>query len=138
MQTQELHISQILPEVLGLGMPIDVSVIFCSSAFACPKFLSQDIFQRKRLKKRAQVASGLLNTINPTLTLTQKLCGFNYSCDQCHNLKSLISRSYKDATQHSSQPHHSLIFPHISTRPIFTGHSGLSQHSSLPFSCLHP
>lgn len=38
--------------------------------------LLQDTCLKKPLSKKVQVASGLLNITNFTLTLTQKLCGF--------------------------------------------------------------
>ena len=53
MQTQELHISQILPEVLGLGMPIDVSVIFVQVPLHVLNFLSGYLSEETAQKKSA-------------------------------------------------------------------------------------
>ena len=71
-QTQGLQMaSQILPEVLELEIPTDVSVIIFVLNACVPLILFQDICRKTLLREKGQVVSGLLNIINPTLTLIQ-------------------------------------------------------------------
>ena len=71
-QTQGLQMgSQILPEVLELEIPTDVSVTIFVSNACVPLISFQDICRKTLLREKGQVVFGLLNITNPTLTLTQ-------------------------------------------------------------------
>ena len=70
-QKQELEtVIPILPEVRELEMRTDVSVIIIFDQTLYALISLQDICRKMPRKKKGQVASGLLNITNPTLTLT--------------------------------------------------------------------
>ena len=80
--------TQGLPEVLELEILTEASATFSFNVLCIHNSNFQDTSQRKLLRKKVRVASGLLNIINPTLTLTQKRFGFNSSyIHYCYNLK---------------------------------------------------
>lgn len=65
-----------------------------------------------------------------------KTVRFQLLLDRLIVTQGLTPRSYRDVTQHSTQLHPSPTSPRILTLQTFTGHSGLSQRSFSPSSCL--